>query len=133
MFRSALCSRLLPPFGLGSVTIFDHAALEVSPSQKPAVGFPAQASSWGLTPDGIEWDQERRVEKLRRVTPRLSQLRRTQEAGRWRLLGHLTVWWLPGTPMLRGLRLNRVDDVGNARLTGPKPGLNRLGELVADH
>src|SRR6516165_2197967 len=39
--RSALYSPLLPPFGLGSVTVFDPAPLCASPSQKPACGFPA--------------------------------------------------------------------------------------------
>jgi len=45
--RSALYSLFLPPFGSGSVTVFDHAPLCTSPSQKPACGFPAQASSDG--------------------------------------------------------------------------------------
>src|SRR5438309_11097765 len=39
--RSALYSPLLPPFGPGSVTVFDPAPLCASPSQKPACGFPA--------------------------------------------------------------------------------------------
>jgi hypothetical protein len=52
--RSALYSPLLPPFGLGSVTVFDPAPLKVSPSQKPAGGFPAQASSYSRSPNGIE-------------------------------------------------------------------------------
>ena len=47
VFRSASYSLLLPPFGPGSVTVFDHAPLCASPSQKPACGFPAQASSAG--------------------------------------------------------------------------------------
>src|SRR5262249_48822346 len=54
--RSALCSPLLSPFGLESVTVFDPAPLCASPSQKPACGFPAQASSDGLSPDGIHGD-----------------------------------------------------------------------------
>jgi hypothetical protein len=45
--RSALYSLFLPPFGSGSVTVFDHAPVCASPSQKPACGFPAQASSDG--------------------------------------------------------------------------------------
>jgi hypothetical protein len=45
--RSALYSLFLPPFGSGSVTVFDPAPLCASPSQKPACGFPAQASSDG--------------------------------------------------------------------------------------
>ena len=49
--RSALYSLLLPPFGLGSVTVFDPALLRASPSQKPACDFPAQASSARLSPD----------------------------------------------------------------------------------
>jgi hypothetical protein len=55
--RSALCSRLLSPFGLESVTVFDPAPLCASPSQKPACGFPAQASSTGPSPNGIHGDQ----------------------------------------------------------------------------
>jgi hypothetical protein len=54
--RSALYSPLLSPFGFESVTIFDPAPLCASPSQKPACGFPAQASSDGLSPDGIHGD-----------------------------------------------------------------------------
>src|SRR5215470_14106326 len=54
--RSALYSPFLPPFGPGSVTVFDPAPLCASPSQKPACGFPAQASSDGLSPDGIHGD-----------------------------------------------------------------------------
>ena len=45
VYRSALYSLFLPPFGLGSVTLFDHAPLCASPSQKPACGMTAQASS----------------------------------------------------------------------------------------
>src|SRR5262249_30641494 len=45
--RCALYSPLLPPFGPGSVTVFHPAPLCASPSQKPACGFPAQASSAG--------------------------------------------------------------------------------------
>src|SRR5262247_1608685 len=41
VFRSALCSPLLSPFGLESVTVFDPAPLCVSPSQKPACGITA--------------------------------------------------------------------------------------------
>jgi hypothetical protein len=52
-----LYSLLLLPFSLGSVTRFDHAPLRVAPSQKPAGGFPAQASSRSLSPHRIEWDQ----------------------------------------------------------------------------
>ena len=59
--RSALCSLLLPPFGLGSVTVFDHALSRASPSQKPACGFPARASSYGLSPIGIELYQAPRL------------------------------------------------------------------------
>jgi hypothetical protein len=54
VFRRALCSLLLPPFGTGSVTIFRPAPLCASPSQKPACGAPAQASSHGPLPSGIE-------------------------------------------------------------------------------
>ncbi len=57
MGRSALYSLLLPPFGPESVTVFDPALLRASPSQKPACGFPAQASSAHLSPYGIEGDQ----------------------------------------------------------------------------
>src|SRR4029434_2592915 len=59
--RSALYSPLLSPFGLESVTIFDPAPLCASPSQKPACGFPAQASSGGLSPDGIQGDDGTRL------------------------------------------------------------------------
>jgi len=52
-----LYSQLLPPFGVGSVTVFDPTLLSASPSQKPAGGFPAQASSVSLSPAGIELDQ----------------------------------------------------------------------------
>jgi hypothetical protein len=52
--RSALCSPLLSPFGIESVTGFDLAPLYASPSQKPAGGFPAQASSSSPLPDGDE-------------------------------------------------------------------------------
>src|SRR5206468_2497346 len=52
---------LLPPFGLGSVTLFHHALLCASLSQKPACGITAQASSCGLLPDGIEPDQTSRL------------------------------------------------------------------------
>jgi len=45
--RSALYALFLPPFGSGRVTVFDHAPLCASPSQKPACGFPAQAFSDG--------------------------------------------------------------------------------------
>ena len=55
--RSALCSRLLSPFGLESVTVFDPAPLCASPSQKPACGFPAQASSTSSSPHGVHGDQ----------------------------------------------------------------------------
>jgi hypothetical protein len=54
MFRRALCSLLLPPFGTGSVTLFRPAPLCASPSQKPACGAPAPASSHGPLPSGIE-------------------------------------------------------------------------------
>ena len=54
--RSALCSPFLPPFGPGSVTVFDPALLCASPSQKPACGITAQASSYRPLPDGIELD-----------------------------------------------------------------------------
>lgn len=54
MGRSALCSLLLWPFGLESVTIFDHVLLYASPSQKSACGFPAQASSYGHSPHGSQ-------------------------------------------------------------------------------
>jgi hypothetical protein len=47
VFRCALYSPFLPPFGPGSVTVFHPALLCASPSQKPACGFPAQASSAG--------------------------------------------------------------------------------------
>ena len=57
VWRSALCSPFLSPFGIESVTVCDRAPVEASPSQKPASGFPAQASSWSLAPDGVEWDQ----------------------------------------------------------------------------
>ena len=50
--RSALCSLLLPPFGPESVTVFDPALVRASPSQKPACGFPAQASSAHPSPNG---------------------------------------------------------------------------------
>ena len=54
MVRLALCSLLLSPFGFKSVTRFSPTPLGASPSQKPACGFPAQASSFGLLPGGIE-------------------------------------------------------------------------------
>ncbi len=47
MCRSALCSPLLSPFGLESVTVFDHAPLCASPSQKPACGLPARFGGRG--------------------------------------------------------------------------------------
>src|SRR5215470_10367358 len=52
---------LLPPFGLGSVTLLHHALLCASPSQKPACGITAQASSCCPLPDGIESDQTSRL------------------------------------------------------------------------
>jgi hypothetical protein len=55
--RSALYSPLLSPFGLESVTVFDPAPLCASPSQKPACGFPAQASSTSSSPNGVHGDQ----------------------------------------------------------------------------
>jgi hypothetical protein len=55
-----LCSPLLSPFGLERVTVCDPAPLCASPSQKPACGFPAQASSCRPSPDGIELDQPSR-------------------------------------------------------------------------
>ena len=58
MFRSGLCSLLLPLFAVGTVTVFDHAPLWVAPSQKPTSGFPAQASSWDPSPDRIGLSQE---------------------------------------------------------------------------
>ena len=61
MFRSALCSPFLSPFGPESVTLFDPAPLCASPSQKPACGFPAQASSARLSPNGIHGDQRTRT------------------------------------------------------------------------
>src|SRR4029453_6353220 len=48
--RSAWCSPFLSPCGLESVTLCDPAPLCASPSQKPAGGFPAQASSARLSP-----------------------------------------------------------------------------------
>src|SRR5262244_1637329 len=60
VFRSAWCSPLLSPFGLESVTVFDPAPLCASPSQKPACGITAQASSCRPSPDGIELDQTSR-------------------------------------------------------------------------
>src|SRR5215510_3497230 len=59
--RSALCSLLLSPFGLESVTVFDHAPLCASPSQKPACGLPTQASSYSLSPHRIEGHQRPRA------------------------------------------------------------------------
>lgn len=55
--RSAVYSRWLPPFGLGSVTVCDPALLCASPSQKPACGTPARASSHGHSPPRDEWHQ----------------------------------------------------------------------------
>jgi hypothetical protein len=60
VFRAALCSPLLSPFGLESVTVFDPAPLCASPSQKPACGITAQASSCRPSPDGIELDRTSR-------------------------------------------------------------------------
>ena len=60
VFRCALYSLLLPPFGTGSVTLFHHASLCASPSQKPACGITAQASSCRPLPDGIESDHSSR-------------------------------------------------------------------------
>jgi hypothetical protein len=51
MFRLALCSPLLSPFGFKSVTRFSPAPLGVSLSQKPGYGFPARASSFDLLPN----------------------------------------------------------------------------------
>jgi hypothetical protein len=53
MFRHSLFSLLLSPFSIESATSFSHALLITSPSQKPACGFPAQASSFGHYQTGI--------------------------------------------------------------------------------
>jgi hypothetical protein len=56
MFRLALSSPLLSPFGFESATRFSHASLRASPSQKPACGFPAQASSLNHSPNRKQRD-----------------------------------------------------------------------------
>jgi hypothetical protein len=51
--------RLLPPFGFGSVTVFDPALSRASPSQRPACGTTAQASSYSPLPPRNEGHQAR--------------------------------------------------------------------------
>ena len=49
----------LPPFGFGSVTVFDLVLPRASPSQRPACGTTAQASSYSPSPPRDEGHQAR--------------------------------------------------------------------------
>src|SRR5262245_27903467 len=51
--------RLLPPFGFGSVTVFDLVLPRASPSQRPACGTTTQASSYSPSPSRDEGHQVR--------------------------------------------------------------------------
>ncbi len=63
--------RCLPPFGTGSVTVSDPCTDRASPSQKPACGTTAQASSQGHSPNGIKRHESARTRQW--VSPLVPQ------------------------------------------------------------